>query len=328
MKRREFVGLVAGAAAWPLAVRAQQGGRLRRLGVLAGYAANDSLGQTLATVLPQDLAALGWSEGQNVHIDWRWASGDPKLYESYAAELVALRPDLLVVQSSPAVAALRRSTNTIPTVFIMITDPLGQGFVNNLAHPGGNMTGFSDYDPPIASKWVELLKQIKPTIASVALLYNPASTPFADLILRAVEPAARSFAVRARASACRNDADIDALMKHARDERGGVLVMPEVFTTVHRDAIVAAAARHRVPAVYPDEISTTHGELMSYGIDPADVFRRSASYVDRILKGENPGDLPVQNPTKFRLTISLKTAKAIGLPVPPTLFALADAVTE
>ena len=327
MKRREFVGLVAGAAAWPLAVRAQQGGGLRRLGVLAGYAANDSLGQTLATVLPQDLAALGWSEGQNIHIDWRWASGDPKLYESYAAELVALRPDLLIVQSSPAVAALRRSANTIPTVFIMITDPLGQGFVNNLAHPGGNMTGFSDYDPPIAGKWVGLLKQIKPAIARVALLYNPASTPFADLILQAVEPAARSFAVTARASACRDDADIDALMKLARDKRGGVLVMPEVFTTAHRDAIVAAAARHRVPAVYPDEISTTHGELMSYGIDPADVFRRSA-YVHRILKGENPGDLPVQNPTKFRLTISLKTAKAIGLQVPPTLLALADEVIE
>lgn len=328
MKRRGFLGLVAGAAAWPLAAPAQQGAGMRRVGVLAGYAANDSLGQLLATILPQDLAALGWSEGQSIHIDWRWASGDRKLYESYAAELVALRPDLLVVQSSPAVQALQRSTNTIPTVFIMITDPLGQGFVTNLAHPGGNMTGFSDYDPPIAGKWVELLKQIKPAITRVALLYNPASTPFADLILRVVEPAARSFAVTTRASACRDDADIDAMVKQTRDERGGVLVMPEVFTTVHRDAIIAAATRYRVPAVYPDEISTSHGELMSYGIDPADVFRRSASYVDRILKGENPGDLPVQNPTKFRLTISLKTARAMGLPVPPTLLALADAVTE
>jgi len=190
------------------------------------------------------------------------------------------------------------------------------------------MTGFSDYDPPIASKWVELLKQIRPNIASVALLYNPASTPFADLILGAVAPAARSFAVMARSSVCRDELDIDAAMKLAREERGGVMVVPEVFTTVHRDAIVTAATRHRVPAVYPDEISTTRGELMSYGIDPADVFLRSASYVDRIVKGENPGDLPVQNPTKFRLTINLKTARAIGLPVPPTLLALADAVTE
>ena len=221
-------------------------------------------------------------------------------------------------------AALRHA---IPTAFVMITDPLGQGFVNNLAHPAGHMTGFSDYDPPIASKWVELLKQIKPAIASVSLLYNPASTPFADLILRAVQPAARSLAVTARSSACRDDADIDAAMKLARDARGGVLVMPEVFTTVHRDTIVAAAARHRVPAIYPDEISTTRGELMSYGIDPADVFLQSASYVDRILKGET-GDLPVQKPTKFTLTISLKTARAMGLPVPPTLLALADAVTE
>jgi len=200
MKRRRFFGLVAGAAAWPFAAPAQQGAGMRRLGVLAGYAANDSLGQLLAAILPRGLAALGWSEGQNIYIDWRWASGDPKLYESYAAEVVALRPDVLVVQSSPAVAALRRSDNAIPTVFVMITDPLGQGFVNNLAHPA----------PPIASKWVELLKQIKPAIASVSLLYNPASTPFADLILRAVQPAARSLAVTARSSACRDDADIDA----------------------------------------------------------------------------------------------------------------------
>ena len=328
MKRRRFFGLVAGAVAWPFVAPAQQGAGMHRLGVLAGYAANDSPGQLLAAILPRGLAALGWSEGQNIYIDWRWASGDPKFYESYAAEVVALRPDVLVVQSSPAVAALRRSDNAIPTVFVMITDPLGQGFVNNLAHPAGHMTGFSDYDPPIASKWVELLKQIKPAIASVSLLYNPASTPFADLILRAVQPAARSLAVTARSSACRDDADIDAAMKLARDARGGVLVMPEVFTTVHRDTIVAAAARHRVPAIYPDEISTTRGELMSYGIDPADVFLQSASYVDRILKGESPGDLPVQKPTKFTLTISLKTARAMGLPVPPTLLALADAVTE
>ena len=197
MKRRRFFGLVAGAAAWPFAAPAQQGAGMRRLGVLAGYAANDSLGQLLAAILPRGLAALGWSEGQNIYIDWRWASGDAKLYESYAAEVVALRPDVLVVQSSPAVVALRRSDNAIPTVFVMITDPLGQGFVNNLAHPAGHMTGFSDYDPPIASKWVELLKQIKPAIASVSLLYNPASTPFADLILRAVQPAARSLAVTA-----------------------------------------------------------------------------------------------------------------------------------
>jgi putative ABC transport system substrate-binding protein len=193
---------------------------------------------------------LGWSEGHNIHLDWRWARGDPKLYESYTAELVALRPDVLVVQSSPGVQALRRSNNTIPTVFIMITDPLGQGFVNNLAHPGGNMTGFSDYDPPIAGKWVELLKQIKPTIASVALLYNPASTPFAHLILGAVEPAARSFAVTVRSSACQNDADIDAAMKVARDERSGVLVMPEVFTTVHAVAlpISIASSKGKTPA--------------------------------------------------------------------------------
>ena len=220
MKRRRFFGLVAGAVAWPFVAPAQQGAGMRRLGVLAGYAANDSLGQLLAAILPRGLAALGWSEGQNIYIDWRWASGDPKLYESYAAEVVALRPDVLCRAAAFG--------HAIPTAFVMITDPLGQGFVNNLAHPAGHMTGFSDYDPPIASKWVELLKQIKPAIASVSLLYNPASTPFADLILRAVQPAARSLAVTARSSACRDDADIDAAMKLARDARGGVLVMPEV----------------------------------------------------------------------------------------------------
>ena len=309
MKRRRFFGLVAGAAAWPFAAPAQQGAGMRRLGVLAGYAANDSLGQLLAAILPRGLAALGWSEGQNIYIDWRWASGDPKLYESYAAEVVALRPDVLCRAAAFG--------HAIPTAFVMITDPLGQGFVNNLAHPAGHMTGFSDYDPPIASKWVELLKQIKPAIASVSLLYNPASTPFADLILRAVQPAARSLAVTARSSACRDDADIDAAMKLARDARGGVLGMPEVFTTHHRRRCGAASGA----GVYPDEISTTRGELMSYGIDPADVFLQSASYVDRILKGESPGDLPVQKPTKFTLTISLKTARAMGLPVPPTLCA-------
>ena len=280
MKRRRFFGLVAGAAAWPFAAPAQQGDGIRRLGVLASYAANDSPGQLLAAILPRGLAALGWSEGQNIYIDWRWASGDPKLYESYAAEVVALRPDVLCRAAAFG--------HAIPTAFVMITDPLGQGFVNNLAHPAGHMTGFSDYDPPIASKWVELLKQIKPAIASVSLLYNPASTPFADLILRAVQPAARSLAVTARSSACRDDADIDAAMKLARDARGGVLVMPEVFTTVHRDTIVAAAARHRVPAIYPDEISTTRGELMSYGIDPATCFCGLPPMSTAFSKGKAP----------------------------------------
>jgi putative tryptophan/tyrosine transport system substrate-binding protein len=328
MKRRGFLGLVAGAVAWPYVTRAQQGGSMRRLGVLAGYGKNDSLAQTLVTTLVEGLAASGWRDGHNLQIDWRWASGDAKVYESCAAELLALRPDVLLAQSSPSVRALRRSTNAIPTVFIMVTDPLGQGFVASLAHPGGNVTGFSDYDPPIAGKWVELLKQIKPSITRIALLYNPGSTPFADLIIEAVDPAARSFTVTARSLACRDDAQINAVMRLIGSEHGGALVMPEIFTTVHRDAIVAAAARYRVPAIYPDETSITRGELMSYGIDPADVFRRSASYVDRILKGERPADLPVQNPTKFRLTINLKTAKAIGLVVPPKLLALADAVTE
>ena len=266
MKRRRCFGLVAGAVAWPFVATAQQGAGMRRLGVLAGYAANDSLGQLLAAILPRGLAALGWSEGQNIYIDWRWASGDPKLYESYAAEVVALRPDVLVVQSSPAVAALRRSDNAIPTVFVMITDPLGQGFVNNLAHPAGHMIGFSDYDPPIASKWVELLKQIKQAIASIFTALQSHVHAF-----RRSHPPGRpagsplvsgNGALLGLSRRCGHRRRDETCARRARRRAGDA----GSFTTVHRDTIVAAAARHRVPAIYPDEISTTRGELMSYGM--------------------------------------------------------------
>jgi putative ABC transport system substrate-binding protein len=329
MRRRDFIIGIGSTSVWPLAAQAQQNDRIPHLGVLAGYSASNPLGQMLATVLGHGLAASGWRDGENLRVDWRWAGGDAKLYERYAAELVALGPEVFLAQTSLAVEALRRQTKTIPIVFVIVTDPVGQGFVTSLAHPGGNVTGFSDYDPPIAGKWVELLTQITPPVGRIAVLYNPASTPFASQILQAVEAAAPRFAVTAQAAPCRDDGDIDSTMAElARKERGGALIVPEVFTAVHRDAIVAAAAEHRVPAIYPNRISSTRSELMTYGVDPEDLFRGAAGYVDRLLRGANPTDLPVQNPTKFLLTINLTTVKSLGLTIPPSLLATAEEVIE
>ena len=294
-----------------------------------GYQAHALLGQAFATALVQGLGALGWRENSNLRIDWRSSGGDAKLYERYGKELIEAGPDVLVAQSSPSVEALRRQTSTIPIVFVIVTDPVGQGLVASLADPGGNVTGFSDFDTPIAGKWLQMLSEITPPVSTVAVLYNPYSAPFAGLIMRAIEAAAPTFGLTVRASPCRDDAEIDAMMASlAREQGGGVVVIPEIFTAVHRDAIVASAARHRVPAVYPNLISSTKNELISYSIDHPDLFRRTATYVDRILRGERPADLPVQNPTKFELTINLKTAKALGVTIAPSLLAIADEVIE
>jgi putative ABC transport system substrate-binding protein len=329
MRRREFLKLLGGAGTWPLAARAQQNDRIPLVGVLAGYSASNPLGQMLSTVLGHGLAASGWRDGENLRVDWRWTGGDAELYERYAGELVALGPEVLLAQTSLAVQALRRQTKTIPIVFVIVTDPVGQGFVTSLAHPGGNITGFSDYDTPIAGKWVELLTQLTPTVRRIAVIYNPISTPFANQILQAVEAAAPRFAVTTQAATCRDDGDIDSTMAEiARKERGGALIVPEVFTAVHRDAIVAAAAKHRVPAIYPNRISSTRSELITYGVDPEDLFRDAAIYVDRLLRGAKSTDLPVQNPTKFLLTVNLTTVKSLGLTIQPNLLATADEVIE
>jgi putative tryptophan/tyrosine transport system substrate-binding protein len=327
MKRREFIALSA-ATAWSFAAHAQRD-RPRRLGVLMGNHANDPLGQALAAALLQGLDALDWHGGNNLQIEWRWAGGDPALFQRYAAELVALGPDAILAQTSPAVVALRRETNTIPVVFVTVTDPVGRGFAASLAHPGGNITGFSDFDSPMAGKWLGMLTQIMPPVARVAVLFNPATAQQAGLMLRAIEDAAPSFAMAVRPAPVRDESEIEAMMAGlARDERGGVLVLAEIFTWVHRDAIISAAARHRLPAIYYDRTFVAVGGLMSYGLDPADQFRRAASYVDRILKGSSPGDLPIQNPTKFELTINLRTAKALGLTIAPVLLGTADETIE
>ena len=330
MRRREFMTLLGGAAvAWPLAARAQQPDRMRLIGVLMGSVETDPTGQSRLTAFRTALMKLGWTEGSNLRIELRWAGADPALFARYAAELVALGPAVILADSTPSIEALRRQTRTIPIVFVFVADPIGQGFVASLAHPGGNITGFSAFDSPIAGKWLEMLTQITPPVARLAVLFNPATTPYASLMLPAIEAAAPSFAVAVRAVPVDSDSEIEAMMVElAREERGGVVVLPSVFTINHREAIITLTARHRLPAVYPFPVFTADGGLMSYGIDPDDLHRRSAAYVDRILKGDRPGDLPVQQPTKFNLVINLKTAKALGVTVPNTLLASADEVIE
>jgi len=329
VNRRDFIVFAGGAAVvWPLGARAQPRGGMRRLGVLMG-GSKDPLGRARAAALLQGLAALNWHDGRNLRIDWRWAGGNPALYERYAVELIALDPDVLVAWSSPSVAALRRQISAIPIVLVNVTDPVGQGFVESLARPGGNITGFTDYDPPMAGKWLRMLTQIIPPVARVAVLFNPTPTPFAGLMLRIIEESAVSLAVAVRAAPCHDDAEIEAMMTGLeRDERDGLLVLPENFAIVHSDAIITLAARYRLPAVYPYRSFTASGGLMSYGIDPNELFRRAASYVDRILKGAKPADMPIQNPNKFELVINLKTAQALGITVVPLLLTSADEVIE
>src|SRR6516225_7763885 len=276
MRRRDFIrGIVGSAATWPLAARAQQGEHLRRIGVLMG-GSNDSLGRARAAALVQGLGEFDWHDGGNLRIDWGWAGGNPALYERHAAKLIALDPDVLVAWSSPSVAALRRQTSTIPIVLVNVTDPVGQGFVESLAHPGGNITGFTDYDPPMASKWLRMLTQIIPPVARVAVLFNPTTAPFAGPMLRVIEESAPSLAVAVRAAPCHDDAETEAMMSEfAREERAGLLVLPENFVIVHRRAIITLAAHYRLPAVYPYRFFTASGGLMSYGIDPNELFRRA-----------------------------------------------------
>jgi len=327
-RRAIFTGIAAALAPRPLVVQAQSHDGMRRLGVLMG-GSDDPLGQARAAALVQGLGALNWRDGGNLRIDWRWAGGDPALYGRYAAELIALDPEVLVAWGSPSVAALRRQSSTIPIVIVNVTDPVGQGFIESLARPGGNITGFTDYDPPMAGKWLGMLTQMIPPVARVAVLFNPATTPFAGLMVHVIEESAPSLGVAVRAAPCRNDAEIEAMMAGlAHEERGGLLILPENFNIVHRDTIITLAARYRLPAVYPYRFFTESGGLMSYGIDPPDLFRRAASYVDRILKGAKPADFPVQNPNKFELVVNLKTARALGITVAPSLVATADDVIE
>jgi putative ABC transport system substrate-binding protein len=327
-RRELLVALGGAAAAWPLVARAQQGERVRRIGVLM-VSADDPEGQARVTALKQGLQNLGWTDGRNIQIETRFGGADAGRIRVQAAELVALAPDVLVGQGTPVVRALRQATSSIPIVVATVNDPVEQGFVSSLAHPGGNITGFSFIDFQMVGKWLEMLKEAAPGVSRAVLMFNPDTAPYYYLYLRSFEAEPRSIAVEVTAAPVRNTAEIEeAIAKLGREPGGGLIVAPDAFTIVHQHLFIRLAQQHRVPAVYFLRTSVAQGALMSYGPDVYDNFRRSASYVDRILKGAKPADLPIQQPTKFELAINLKTAKALGLQIPDKLLALADEVVE
>jgi putative ABC transport system substrate-binding protein len=328
MRRRELIALFGGAAVWPLAAHAQQSNRLRLVGVLFAMSPSDPEVEMRVKAFEAGLRELGWAEGRNVRLEYRWAPRDDNLLRSQATELVSLGPDVILASSTPVVAALPPGTR-VPIVFVQVTDPIGSGFVPNLVRPGGYLTGFTSFEFTIGSKWLEALKHVAPAVQRVALIFNPDTAPFAPLFWKPVQEAAPSFDVEPMQVSVRGAAEIkDAIETFAREANGGLMVLPDVSAANYRDLIIALAARHRLPAVYPYRYFAASGGLLSYGIDLADVYRRAASYVDRILKGAVPGDLPVQAPAKFELVINLKTANALGLTVPPLWLGRADEVIE
>jgi putative ABC transport system substrate-binding protein len=325
MKRREFLGALGSAAAWPVAAHAQQ--PMRRIGVLVG-AGDDPQGQSWTAAFQQGLQQLGWTPGRNVHIDLRWGGADIDTIRASASELLSSKPDVILVYSVRVLNAMRQATGQIPIVFIATSDPVGLGFANSLAHPGGNLTGFMLYEVSVAGKLVELLKEMAPRLAKIALLYNPENIS-AEGYRRSIETVAKSLAVTPVWLSVRTAADIgDAVSTLAREPGAGLVLPTDVTTVVHRDLIVSLAAQHRLPAIYSFRADVARGGLMCYGPDTADLFRRASGYADRILKGEKAADMPVQAPSKFEFVINLKTAKALGLTVPPTLLARADEVIE
>ena len=332
MTRRELIALLGGAAAaWPLVARAQQGERRRRIGVQMNLASDDQEGQARIAAFQQGLQELGWSVGRNVRMDYRWGGGEAATSTAFArnaAELVALAPDVILAVTSTVAAELQRETRTVPIVFVSVIDPVGNGLVASLARPGGNATGFTVFEYGISPKWLELLKEIAPQVTHVGIIRDP-TAPSQIGLLGGIQAVAPTFGVELRMIDVRDAGEIEhALSVLPRFPHGGLIVQAGRFAFAHRELIAALAARYRLPAVYSDRAFAAGGGLVSYGPDRVDQFRRAASYVDRILKGEKPADLPVQAPTKYELVINLKTAKALGLEVPPTLLARADEVIE
>ena len=329
MTRREFITLFGGAAAaWPLAARAQQP-RMRRLGVLMSFAENDPGGISEMNELRTGLAELGWVEDRNIHVDVRWPGGNMERVLEMAVELVSLRPDILLARSTPTTAALKREGETIPIVFVNIIEPVEQGFVQNLARPGGNITGFTSFESMIGGKWLQLIKEVDPRITRVAVIFNPQTAPFAGLFVRSIEAAAPGLAIEVMTMPVASDANIEvAVTDFARRPGGGLVAIPDSFTGEHREHVIAQAARNRLPTLFSNLVSTSNGGLMAYAVDTRDLMHRAAGYVDRILKGDRPAELPVQQPAKFTLSINLKSAKALGLTVPLSLIARADEVIE
>jgi putative ABC transport system substrate-binding protein len=329
MKRREFIKLLGGAATWPLAARAQQArDRLRRIGVITNLTADDPEGQARLAAFVQGLQEFGWAVGRNLRIDYRLGVGDGEVANRYAAELVALAPEVILANGGTSLRALQHITRTVPIVFVQVTDPVGGGFVDSLARPGRNATGFIVFEYGMAGKWLELLKQLAPSVTRVAVLRDP-TNPSGPAMFGAVQTVAPSFGVEASPIDLREASELErAVTAFARVPNGGLIAAPNAGATLHRDLIIALAARHRLPAVYPFRYHIAGGGLVSYGPDNLDQHRSAAGYVDRILRGEKPADLPVQAPTKFELVINLKAAKALGLDVPATVLARADEVIE
>jgi putative ABC transport system substrate-binding protein len=328
MQRRKFITLLGGAAAWPLVARAQQPDRMRRIGVLMSLAADDRQGQARLAAFMQGLRELGWTEGRNVRIDTRWAAGNANDARKFAAELVALAPDVILVSGGSNVGTLLQATRTVPVVFTQTPDPVGAGFVDSLARPGGNATGFINFEYGMGAKWLELLKQIAPGVTRAAVLRDSA-TPQGIGQFGAIQSVAPSLGLEVSPVNVRDADEIErAVAAFARASNGGLIVTGSAFTIVHRELIVTLAARYKLPAVYPLRFFVTAGGLISYGADAIEPHRRAAGYVDRILKGEKPADLPVQAPTKYELAINLKAAKALDLTVPPSLLATANEVIE
>jgi putative tryptophan/tyrosine transport system substrate-binding protein len=329
MRRRDFITLIGGAmAAWPLLGRAQQPDRMRQVGVLMGTSESDPNQSALISAFTRSLADLGWKEGANIRIERRWADGDLARLRTQATELARIAPDALFAQGTPGTTALRQAAPTTPLVFVMITDPVSSGLVSSLAYPGGNITGFTNYEFSMGGKWRELLKEIAPGTTRVAVIFNP-DNPALPGQLRSIEAAGPSLGIVVVAKPARNAEEFERTISAAAAEpNGGLLVLLDFVTLAHRDLITRLAAQHRLPAGYTLRVFPTSGGLISYGVDSLDLFRRGASYVDRILKGAKPADLPVQQPIKFELVINLTTAKALGLTVPPMLLAVADEVIE
>jgi putative tryptophan/tyrosine transport system substrate-binding protein len=327
IRRRDFIVALSGAAvAWPMVARAQQPGKI---GVLSGLPEGDPEGHARIAAFQEGLQKRGFTAGRNVRIDVRWGTPEVETMQRLGKELVALRPDLIVTQNTPGTVVMLQQTRVIPIIFVNVVDPVGSGLVTNFLRPGGNVTGFLSMESTIAGKWLELLKEITPSLARVAFLFNPATAPFAEVYLTLFRAAAQSFAVEAITAPVRDLAELETVMASlAGKPNGGLMIMPDSFLIAQRAAVTSLAAHYRLPAVYPFRYFTDVGGLLSYGSDQLDNYRRAASYADRILKGEKPGELPIQVPAKFEMTINLKTAKSLNLEMPPKLVALADAVIE
>jgi putative ABC transport system substrate-binding protein len=330
VRRRDFITFLGVAAvSWPLALRAQQTDRVRQIGVLMGLSPSDAGAQAELTTFRQRLAVLGWVEGRNIHLEFRWPGGDIALARTFAKELVAINPNLLMSRSTPTTAALKQETSTIPIVFVNVAEPIESGFVQSLARPGGNITGFTNFEGSIGGKWLQLLKECDPRITRVAVIYNPQTAPFFAAFLQSVQSASPMFAVEIINMPVGSEAEIaPALTAFSQQPGAGLVAIPDSFTREHLQRIISLCAQTRLPALYSNLVSTPDGGLLAYAVDTRTLFHRAASYVDRILKGTRPSELPVEQPTQFELSINLKTAKALGLEIPATLIARADEVIE